>query len=146
MKRTYQPNTRRRARKHGCRTRMRTRAGRAIISARRQKGRARLSACSVASVVATTSMRSVMTDDGFDADRSGLPFARQLTRKTWYGWLTPFHDRLVRRWCATGYGVGCGGSLWGSSGRPPACRPGTTWSGFDRRPPVRPTTICGGVW
>ena len=44
MKRTYQPNTRRRARKHGFRKRMRTRAGRAIISARRQKGRARLSA------------------------------------------------------------------------------------------------------
>jgi len=44
MKRTYQPNTRRRARKHGFRRRMRTRAGRAIISARRQKGRARLSA------------------------------------------------------------------------------------------------------
>ncbi|GIS99395.1 MAG: hypothetical protein CM1200mP26_11080 [Acidimicrobiales bacterium] len=44
MKRTYQPNTRRRAKKHGFRKRMRTRAGRAIISARRQKGRARLSA------------------------------------------------------------------------------------------------------
>jgi large subunit ribosomal protein L34 len=41
MKRTYQPNTRRRARKHGFRRRMRTRAGRAIIKARRQKGRTR---------------------------------------------------------------------------------------------------------
>jgi large subunit ribosomal protein L34 len=44
VKRTYQPNTRRRARKHGFRARMRTRAGRSIIKARRLKGRARLSA------------------------------------------------------------------------------------------------------
>lgn len=44
VKRTYQPNTRRRARKHGFRARMRTRAGRAIIKARRAKGRQRLSA------------------------------------------------------------------------------------------------------
>jgi large subunit ribosomal protein L34 len=43
-KRTYQPNNRRRARRHGFRLRMRTRAGRAIISSRRRKGRARLTA------------------------------------------------------------------------------------------------------
>jgi ribosomal protein L34 len=43
-KRTYQPNNRRRAKTHGFRLRMRTRAGRAIISTRRSKGRARLSA------------------------------------------------------------------------------------------------------
>jgi large subunit ribosomal protein L34 len=43
-KRTYQPNNRRRARRHGFRLRMRTRAGRAIVSARRRKGRSRLSA------------------------------------------------------------------------------------------------------
>ena len=44
MKRTYQPNTRRRARKHGFRHRMQPRAGRTSIKSRRQKGRAALTA------------------------------------------------------------------------------------------------------
>ena len=43
-KRTFQPNNRRRAKTHGFRLRMRTRAGRAILSSRRRKGRAELSA------------------------------------------------------------------------------------------------------
>lgn len=43
-KRTYQPNNRRRAKTHGFRLRMRTRAGRAILAARRRKGRQELSA------------------------------------------------------------------------------------------------------
>ena len=43
-KRTFQPNNRRRAKTHGFRERMATAAGRAILSARRRKGRKVLSA------------------------------------------------------------------------------------------------------
>ncbi|HUP65449.1 MAG TPA: 50S ribosomal protein L34 [Thermoanaerobaculia bacterium] len=43
MKRTFQPNNRRRRRTHGFLVRMRTKPGRSVISARRRKGRRRLS-------------------------------------------------------------------------------------------------------
>jgi large subunit ribosomal protein L34 len=42
MKRTYQPSKTRRSRTHGFLVRMKTRGGRAVINARRAKGRARL--------------------------------------------------------------------------------------------------------
>jgi large subunit ribosomal protein L34 len=44
VKRTFQPNNRKRSKTHGFRVRMKSRGGRAVIARRRRKGRANLSA------------------------------------------------------------------------------------------------------
>ena len=74
-KRTFQPNNRRRAKVHGFRLRMRTRAGRAILAARRRKGRIELSAVASTGVAVRGSWSTSTGWSGWESLADGEPAA-----------------------------------------------------------------------
>jgi len=130
VKRTYQPNVRRRAKRHGFRHRMSDRAGRAVLRSRRLKGRHRLSAWSGGYVIARPWSTFVGPAPGSVLEPWSSPISRPRRRRGFHrGWRSPSGAGSGGLFSATGCAAGFGPLFVNSRPIRPVFPPAPTWSG-----------------